>query len=458
MQNKVARLMYAKTNGPTLEAFSIENHLLRIADFTTLNPRKVAARLELFQSPTRLNIMFLNESEFNEIPDQGYVGGGFINDSKLVEVLERAGMTGTHAKRAVAIQVRIFIPSIGVFKGMLMRKRHTVGAPIELPWEMKKVLKSLHPEPLPGAHLVICKNGVFPSPGSANEYIGRKLDPNLKAPPEKSFQAKIKKPLTKMIFRVWQTMGVSEELCQKYAKESIKPEFRNHAWLVGVPDPTDRLPPDTIFVPGMKTIQPTELFVTRSPCYAYEHGRKLSTVTQKPESMPDEDWNWLNDQLNFGVIIFSNPRSGMKSIPERIANGDLDGDLYLVCWDENILNSMKACPLSDEISDDNNNNGKLSTGDSNPNWLKDAQDIMIDASVNNGIGRLTGILYRMAEKIADNSDLTLRHPDANACYEAYNSCLEFAKHGRDIILPGHLIEKIPANLRSLLKSSNENPD
>lgn len=108
-----------------------------------------------------------------------------------------------------------------------------------------------------------------------------------------------------MIFRLWQTMGVTKEMCDEYKKESTNVDRRNHAWCVGVPDPTNSLPLDTIFIPGMKTCQPLEIFITRCPCYAYEHGQKLKLVSIKPKKMSDKDWNWLNDDLNFGVVIFS---------------------------------------------------------------------------------------------------------------------------------------------------------
>lgn len=449
-KTKLARLVYARTEGPGMEVVSMEEHLLRIGDFTTLNPRKIAARLELFQSPSGVDIVKLDPSDCADIPDRGYVGGGFIQENKLVEILEKAGMSPSQASRVDAIQVRLFIPSMGVYKGMLVKKRASAeaAASIELPWSMKKVMKSTHPNPLPGAYIVICKTGVHPSSGSANEYIGRKLDPSLKAPPEKSFKSKIKKPLSDMVFRLWQTMGVPKQLCAEYKKESLNTDRRNHAWLVGVPDPTNSLPPDTVFVPGMKTSGLSDIFVTRSPCYAYDHGRKFASITNKPDCMSFNDWNWLNNDLNFGVIIFSNPLPGMMSIPERIANGDLDGDLYLVCWDKIIVKSMNASPLIDKVSDDD---GKLSTMPSNPTWYNDAQDIMVDAGLNNEIGFLTGKLYKLGEKYADDSNVGLKNTDANAFYKAYNQSLEFKKHGRPIALPSHLIGGIPAKLRHLVR-------
>ena len=448
---KVARIAYAKTTGPDCRPFEVEDLLLRIGDFTTIPPRKVAARLELFQSPSSLDVVKLDRSDFQDIPDKGYVGGGFIHEEKLVEVLKQAGMSAAPASRVAAIQVRLFIPSMGIYKGMLVKKRCMEGAPIELPCSMKKVLKSTHPKALSGGFMKICRGGIHPSPGSANNYIGMKLDPNRKEPPVKNFQEKISKPLSEMVFLLWQTMGVTREMCEQYKKESLAPARRNHGWLVGVPDPTSSLPPGTIFVPGMNTCQKAELFVTRAPCYAFDHGRKLATVTCKPRGMSSEDWSWLNTSIPFGTIIFSNPRPGQKSIPERIANGDLDGDLYLVCWDKQILSCMTAAPLYDEISDDD---GTLATVPSNPNWFNDSLDILADAGLKSEIHNLIGKTHELAKKLAQKSKLMLKDPDANAYYEAYNQALEFEKHGRPITLPPHLIGGIPKNLRHLVDTVN----
>lgn len=445
---KLVRLMYAQVEGPGLTPFSLDEALLRLGDFSRLVPRKIMARLELLQSPAKFDVVFSSASEFCRIPEMGNVGGGFVSDEKMVEICVQGGMTESQAEKVVALQVRLIIPTMGICKGMLMRKRIESGPPIQLPDSMFKVPKSECLDVKQDTAIVVCKNGVHPSPGSANEYIGRRLDPlGLRPPPEKSFKEKIKTPLSDMVFRLWKSMGVSGEACKEYKKKSLQPENRNHAWLVGVPDPTGTLPPDTVFVPGMKSAQPDELFVTRSPCVKHEDGRILASATSKPSGMTQIDWEWLNS-LPFGCIIFSNPREGRMSVPERIANGDLDGDLYLVCWDETILSQMEASPLPDlELEDD----GKLKTLESaDPEWLDKAQEMMLDAGKLNAMGQLTGKLYKLGEKIADKSVLGLKDPDAAACFEAYNCALEFKKHGGGISLPEHLHDKIPKKLRQYL--------
>jgi hypothetical protein len=170
-------------------------------------------------------------------------------------------------------------------------------------------------------------------------------------------------------------------------------------------------------------------------------------VTSKPDHMSDVDWDWLNE-LSFGCIIFSNPRKGMMSMPERIAGGDLDGDLYLVCWDENILSYMNAEPLVDQPAAEEDGRPKEAPANSRDDWLQNAQELMVDASQVNDVGKLTGTLYKLAEKSADNSRLFLKDPDACAFADAYKQALEFTKHGRPIYLPKHLHDKLPKALRT----------
>ena len=141
-KRKVADLLYAHVEGPCLTPISIEELLLKIGDFSTLKPRQVMARLELFQSPARFNNFFASLSNVCEINENGYVGGGFISASMIVSICLEGGMSKVQASRVDAIQVRIFIPSMGIFKGVLMKKEIVEGALIQLPQSMQKVLAS----------------------------------------------------------------------------------------------------------------------------------------------------------------------------------------------------------------------------------------------------------------------------------------------------------------------------
>jgi RNA-dependent RNA polymerase len=135
------------------------------------------------------------------------------------------------------------------------------------------------------------------------------------------------------------------------------------------------------------------------------------------------------------------------SLPERIANGDLDGDLYLVCWDKEVVDSMTALPLEDQKAEDD---GQLATVPSIKEWFHEAQDVMID-NLRFESKNLIGALYNLAKDIADKSEKKLNDPDALALFEAYNEALEYQKLGRPIRLPQHLTGALKPLLQSYVE-------
>jgi RNA dependent RNA polymerase len=446
VRTKVAKLVYVDVspcaNG---SRFSIEDFLLGFGDFSVLDPRKISARLELFQSPARFEIPQFDPSHFCEIEETGNVGCGFIASHLLAKICDRGGLK--HTELVSAIQVRLFIPSMGIFKGMLQKKDIPHGSPeIQLPPSMKKVPASRIADRSSPAYLVVCQGGIHTSLGGLNDLIGRKIQGTLNA--HKTFAGLVgRKKLNDMVLTLWSSLGLSDRELKNYAKESQKPERHNHAWIVGTVDPTGALPPDHVFIPGMGKGLPEKIFVTRSPCLRQDHGRLLRTVTRQPCDMPDEDWEFLN-LLPFGSIIFSRPRAGSMSMPERIASGDLDGDLYLICWDTVIVSQMnKVFRMADQPVEDD---GTLRTVPSNPNWLDDARRIMTDATAAADIGALIGKLYTTSMKLARESNLKKADPDAAALADAYNEALEYKKHGRPIRVPLHLINQLPKRFRHLL--------
>ena len=336
---------------------------------------------------------------------------------------------------------------MGIFKGMLCRKRVTDGSFIQLPESMLKVPPSLDLEVDDRACLLITKNGFHAN--KTNWYVGRKLDPSQKPPPQKSFDSKLKKPLSEMVTRMWKGLGVPEAVFEPYVKKATKNQYLQHAWIVGLADPTDSLPPGHVFVPGLREHTPDELFVTRSPCLNPADGRLLPTVQNKPTEMSAEDWDFLQN-LPFGGIIFANPRRGMVSMPEQIAQGDLDGDLYLTCWNPNILKHINAEPVQELVPEDEANAEATNVDSGNADWFATAQDLMLDAVSTQSVNTLIGKLYTLSQKIADASPLFHADPDAIACANAYNQALDYAKHGCPPQLPTHLHNRLPERLRSLV--------
>ena len=328
---------YIQTEGPGITSVSASSLLSRVASFSSLPSRKAKSRLELFQSPAynckatgRRLLEFYDYSIFEDIAEMGHVGCGFICEDLLKELLGNDSL----ARKAICIQCRLFIPRKGVYKGMLMKKKIESGAKILLPESMKKIPASTESDVSDKGCLLVTLAGVDPS--SNNEYIGRLpcIDPNAKKEPPKSFQPK---KLGKMLLRLFKSLQVPDDVIKTYAKMSCGnvsekgvPNIR-HAYLRGVADPTGNIPANSVFITGISNADhfPSTIFITRSPCIKSSDGLTIKVVTEKPASMRDEDYIWLNS-LPFGSIIFGFPESGYKPIPELIANGDLDGCVLIV--------------------------------------------------------------------------------------------------------------------------------
>ena len=137
-------------------------------------------------------IFFLKRSYFEEIEDFGQDGCGFICEKFLIQLL---GGTEDVRKSALAIQVRIIIPSLGIFKGMLCRKKMTNEAKFQLPTSMKKVGASKKSDRIEDEACLLI-NRIHSN--STNQAIGRILDPALPNPTSSFYQDLKRKKLSPM--------------------------------------------------------------------------------------------------------------------------------------------------------------------------------------------------------------------------------------------------------------------
>ncbi len=217
------------------------------------------------------------------------------------------------------------------------------------------------------------------------------------------------------------------------------------------------MPPNTVFVTGLAKVdlKGEDIFVTRSPCMEAKDGRMIQFISSKPHEMSVDCWNWLCG-LSFGAIIFGNPKKGQRPLPETIANGDLDGDIYFVCWDEVILSHIKPEPISNEelMADSEKAVSKEVT--KNMKWFDEAQEHISRIQSSVDLQELTGKLYKKAEQKADEnkSDLFIRHPDAVAYATAYKQSLDIKKHGGLITLPQHLHAELNEKFHEYLEPSS----
>lgn len=327
------RAMYVKASVPGRETINVQESLDEIADFSSLNPRKAAVRLQLLQSPAALlengqyAIFNIKIEDLCEIDEHNHTGCGFICEEYLNSLIP-----GKTLNTLGSVQIRLYAPSFGLFKGMLMRKRITSGAKIQLPSSMKKVGPSKATNKMQPI-LLVCNAGIDPSKTNARMKQLPWIDPNGKDIKDKPNGNDGPKKLKDMVQNLLIGLGISKDMVEKYITDARKWSRVNHANLRGVADPTGKIPPDCVYMTGLKNqstrefIEKHDLFVTRYPVVKCEHSKMVKVMTKRPEGMSQSDYEWL-ESLPFGNLIFGFPSEGMRPLSE-VLDGDMDGDRFL---------------------------------------------------------------------------------------------------------------------------------
>lgn len=340
-----SRAFYVAVSGPGLTPINLQEELNKIADFASLSCRRIVPRFELLVSPAcyyrkgtadEVALQFLRpENEFEIIDEDFNEGCGFISlQWPKTHLCDLAEGRGFNSVGVAAVQVRLEGPNLlGECKGMLVIKRGI--SKVQLPTSMQKVGPSKCAEKsFQGVFVTV--TGIFPSAAAIN--LNRLLNPQMKDPPPSG--EKDLKPLGVDAKAILASIGVPEDVMSQYEERSRGWSGRKHGYLVGVADPTSMLPEGTIFVTGMGVgigAGETEIFATRNPCTEIGDSLVLPRVTKRPAEMNIEDWKMLCG-IHFGIVMFGKPKDrNALSIPARLAGGDLDGDLYLLLWDQEIL-------------------------------------------------------------------------------------------------------------------------
>lgn len=430
---------------------NLREHEELLADFGSLPPHKVWARRKLLFSPaTKLGdkyaIKAINANDLTMVDDLGTAGCGFISEPYLENLLGN----NKAAKNALGVQVRIFVPTKGIFKGVLIRKRN-LQEPIQLNDSLQKVGPSRKSNASDTGWIVITRT--FPSTGNhtfsrvfKNKEEHQKLKP---LPKLVSFGRELQKEQSFKISPMYQTvmesLGVSASTLQQYINDYKKnPEKIQHTHLVGMADPTNQLPPNTVFITGIKGFEIDEIFVTRSPCMERKDGRVVRVVATKPGRMNIDYWDWLQN-LSFGAMIYANPAPGDRPLPELIADGDLDGDLYFVCWNRILLTQMNPIPFhNDELVAELETEAKSKKYD--PEWFDRTQRFLAKApTLHAGIDELVGRFHNLWKEINDITDA-----NAISFSSASKQALDLKTHGGLISLPRNLWDKVPNRLHRYL--------
>jgi hypothetical protein len=466
-KKKTIVLTYIALKGPGLkDEWNLQNKLEEIADFRSLAPNKAIARLAHFLTPGSSDHVWNLTKDNFEILDEDYFhqGCGYIPEGFIEELHHGKSTT---AKRIHSLQVRCVGPCIGLIKGMLMRKAGIQK--IQLPPSMRKVGPSRKNK---SDWVVMIAKGLFPSTSNVN--IGKYLDPE-SPDPCSSFLQRPAKPLSKMYDRLMVGLGVPEAVLKKYKTRAKQMKGLKHAHLKGVLDPTGMLPEDSILVTGWCKDSSGErkpfpqglnkLFVTRAPCLEPSDAKMLQVVSRKPKQMPQASWDWLRN-FSFGHIIFSVPKKSKNAVPlpAIVGEGDLDGDDYFICWDEFIIKELEKKKARHRMREEEAKQRLIiRTGPSDSTkgppsrsgsacWLQEAQDLMLDFSRVKNVSELSGKLYCLCTKIAEESDEGIWDTDARAFGRAFKDSLDMIKHSGDVELPSHLREKVkPSHLQEYIR-------
>eukprot|EP00930_Biecheleria_cincta_P097084 TRINITY_DN88813_c0_g1_i1.p1 TRINITY_DN88813_c0_g1~~TRINITY_DN88813_c0_g1_i1.p1 ORF type:complete len:672 (+),score=86.51 TRINITY_DN88813_c0_g1_i1:156-2018(+) len=426
---EVVRLFYVLKQ---LHGDSLQAKLETVAAFSKLHEAcKVASRLELLVSSASPEMEFqMDVADFEMIdepqPSSDSGGCGFIPESMFPKLFSKP----IEGKRTTAIQVRVVSPALGIFKGVLSKKRGI--SKIQLSPSMRKVGPSLNNDDQ-WVWMLVTRS--FPS--KSNLQIGKWV--NVGKTPCKSFKPE---KLSSMMRRLMTTLAVPKSVISDYARQ----ELRKESWVVGVADPTfptNVIPSGHVYLSGLPAEQvplingQRKVFLTRSPCTCPEDGHLLPLVTSKPRGMSDEDWQAFTER-HFGEVIFSN---NGNAIPEAISEGDLDGDLYYVCWDETVVRHIKPAFVAEVPAGDASNQSTKVREPLGSNWLSEARRYMQSGDASR-TKQMIGKLYCAGEKAADKSPDGLFDPDARAFFKAYAQAIDAGKHGNSIDLPERLRKEV----------------
>lgn len=406
------------------------------AAFGLLPPRKVASRLELLFTPAMKNHRQvpticddITTDHIEMLPDDDSVysdGCGFVPRW----VIEKLFGTLTDGKRTFAFMARILAPQLGLIKGVLMEKNDIEK--IQLHPSMIKVPPSQR-NPT-STKVILLASRSYPSENNlqvARLFRGDKA-------PRKSF---VPNKLKHMATNVLEANQVPKSVTDKYVKSAASVKGLEHSFVLGASDPTNAIPPGNVFLSGFSDELPDHILVTRFPCTEASDLLKLPLVKTKPHQMDDKQWDFLNN-LHFGAILFGNPGNGHGPLPPMIANGDLDGDLYMVMWNKEMLSYV---PVADTSLVCTQTKKETKFNDEwNANWLNDARVLMCDIGSLRLRQMLIGKLHNLWKESVD-------HAKQVAFGRAYKEALDIGKHGGQVPLPREFWSDLKEEFHGLLE-------
>ncbi|URE25807.1 RNA-dependent RNA polymerase [Musa troglodytarum] len=154
-----------------------------------------------------------------------------------------------------------------------------------------------------------------------------------------------------------------------------------------------------------------QVVVTRNPCLHPGDIRVLQAVYDVG----------LDDMGLVDCIVF--PQKGARPHPNECSGGDLDGDLYFICWDKNLIP-----PETDTPMDYTPRRPRLMDHDVT---LEEIQKFFVDYMINDTLGVIstTHLIY------ADSEPMKARSPKCLELANLHSEAVDFAKTGAPAEMP-----------------------
>ncbi|OCB88345.1 RdRP-domain-containing protein [Sanghuangporus baumii] len=232
---------------------------------------------------------------------------------------------------------------------------------------------------------------------------------------------------------------------------NVQCHFKKSCYVYGVVDELGVLGEDEVYIhlPQREGVLVSEVLIARLPSHKPSDVRLMKAVS-KPE-------------LHFlsNCIVF--PRTGRYSIPGSMSGGDLDGDVYFVCWEPTIFPRRTVWP--DQASSQSTN---PSVDWSRRNLNAALVELFVEQRHNNLLGRasmewqsvvesyfrMAGAQYSMklAEIIEEALDILKSGGSYTALWDRYNTILsEYCVESENMKQRGSKLRK----LRNLIPSIEE---
>ena len=434
--------------------------LERWGDFSSIDTRICVSRLELLVSKSDRCRFYDNDiftvDDFEIIEDHYHDECGFFPESFLDRVQVPPGRS--------SIQVRIFSGQLGIIEGMLLVKKHIEK--IQITKDMVRVPPSIRND-RENRVIVVFKN-CFPSESCIE--IDKLLNPSTNNGEGKRKPSFYDLPRSNVniipsIRHLWEQLGVPKKKIEKYINGSKDIIKRQHKSVMGVVDPTRKLPEGHVFITGTVKRKNGKgsvqfghdrecIFVARYPYLVEQDSMILPIVSRKPDKTSNDEWTSLCE-MKFGHVIFATPKRKNSISISQMLGGDLDGDKYFICWNKDILGGFHRSQSSFKekikraIQD--RKETKMNTTKQRArktNWFSKVHALLDDTETMMHHQELLEKTYNCTENLVKSKGI--KHNDVNVAGNAYKQALNLPKHGGKISVPEDMYVDYPDHLKKHL--------